>query len=96
MGRSPEEIFLYAVMSACSEMGSQLKLQAVSPNRERSCSSVFRGDESPRACAGGGFLHITAFFFFGALNQRVGTRCLGKNSDWRGQKQRALKLRSQT
>lgn len=63
MGRSPEEIFLYAVMSACSEMGSQLKLQAVSPNRERSCSSVFRGDESPRACAGGGFLHITAFFF---------------------------------
>lgn len=65
MGRSPEEIFLYAVMSACSEMGSQLKLQAVSPNRERSCSSLFRGDESPRACAGGGFLHIAALFLVG-------------------------------
>lgn len=100
MGRSPEEIFLHAVMSACSEMGSQLKLQAVSPNRERSCSLVFRRDESLRACVGGSFLHIAAFFSFlcvcvCALNQRVGTHCLGKNSDWRGQKQRALKLRSQ-
>lgn len=47
MGRSPEEIFLHAVMSAWSKIRSQLKLQAVSPNRERSCSSVCREDESP-------------------------------------------------
>lgn len=76
-------------------MGSQLKLGAVLPNRERSCSSGFRGDESPHACAGGVFFftHNCCFIyliFFLVLNQRVGTSCLGKNSDWRGQKQREL------
>lgn len=67
-----------------SEMGSQLKLEA--GNGERSRSWFSEGMSHPAVGS-----DTAPAFPLGALNQRVGTSCLGKKSGWRGQKRRVLK-----
>lgn len=79
-GRSPEEMFLHAVMG---QMGSQLKPEA--GNRERSGSCFSKGMSHPwwdphSSCSS-----------FGCPDVGFGTACLGKESGWRGQKLGALK-----